>query len=379
MSQYYQVTLPHFIAGGDCLGELQTIVDRCRAKRVFLVTDKGVRTAGLVDEALALLEGAGADVTVNDSIPPEPTYDQAQAVADASAEADLIVALGGGSVMDTAKLCSLLSGGETTVKTLLSAPLSADKRVPSVLIPTTCGTGSEATGNAIVAVPEDAVKVGIVNPRMISDFVLLCPKLLARLPKSILAATGVDALAHAVECFTSNKANPISDAFAAYSAKLIFQNIEKAYLEPDNMQAKEAMLVGAFFGGAAIAASGTTAVHALSYPLGGAFHIPHGISNAILFEPVMRFNADVLGERFRALADAVAEGERPQDSTEYIISAIARIVQAVEIPKSLKPFGVKPSDLDALTNAAFGVKRLLNNNAKPMTPEDIRAIYWQLL
>ena len=146
------------------------------------------------------------------------------------------------------------------------------------MIPTTCGTGSEATCNAIVAVPEEQSKKGIVNDSMIPDYVVLDSNMIRKLPKSIVAATGVDALAHVVECFTSKKATPFSDTYAVAGAKLIFHNIREAYNNPDNMEAKSNMMTGAFYGGVAITGSGTTAVHALSYPLGGKYHIAHGVS-----------------------------------------------------------------------------------------------------
>ncbi len=159
----------------------------------------------------------------------------------------------------------------------------AKKQIKTVMIPTTCGTGSEATCNAIVAVPEEQSKKGIVNDSIIPDYVVLDSNMIRKLPKSIVAATGVDALAHVVECFTSKKATPFSDTYAAAGAKLIFHNIREAYNNPDNMEAKSNMMTGAFYGGVAITGSGTTAVHALSYPLGGKYHIAHGVSNAILF------------------------------------------------------------------------------------------------
>lgn len=374
--------MPNLVMGGSAPQALKEILEQGGFGRVFLVTDKGVRGAGLTQPLEDTIQAAGCQLTVQDEIAPEPSYLQAQQVVDQAQQADLVVGVGGGSAMDTAKLVSLLAGGETKVYDLLKDPACATKRVPSLMVPTTCGTGAEATCNAIVAVPEDKIKVGIVNQAMIPDYVILDPEMIRHLPPRIVAATGVDALAHAVECFTSNKANPFSDAYARYAAKLIFENIERAYRDEGDMAAKNAMLVGAFYGGAAITASGTTAVHALSYPLGGAFHIAHGVSNAILFAPVMAFNLDAIQDRLAQLCDLIAPqlcGASLGEKAGYVVERIGQIVKNVDIPTSLTAFGVTMEHLDFLTESAFGVKRLLNNNLKPLTREDIRGIYLRVM
>ena len=266
------------------------IIRRENAKKVVVFTDQGVRQSGVCD--VLLRELADISYAVLDDIPREPSYLDVEKIAGQleAMACDLIVAIGGGSVMDTAKLCSILKGAPYTIRDLLQDPAQGRKQVKTVFLPTTCGTGSEATCNAIVAIPEESVKKGIVNDAMIPDYAVLDPLTIRHLPKSIVAATGVDALAHVVECYTSLKATDFSNMFAMTGAKLIFKNLVRAYEDPDDMEAKTAMMLGAFYGGVAITASGTTAVHALSYPLGGKFHIAHGVSNAILFAPVMRCN-----------------------------------------------------------------------------------------
>ena len=258
----------------------------------------------------------------------------------------------------------------------------AKKQIKTVMIPTTCGTGSEATCNAIVAVPEEQSKKGIVNDSMIPDYVVLDSNMIRKLPKSIVAATGVDALAHVVECFTSKKATPFSDTYAAAGAKLIFHNIREAYNNPDNMEAKSNMMTGAFYGGVAITGSGTTAVHALSYPLGGKYHIAHGVSNAILFAHVMEFNKDACSKRLAILCDAVYHelaGKSEDEKAQYMIDQIADIVKVTNIPTDLKEFGVKPEDLDFLVDAGSKQQRLLVNNMKELSLDDIRNIYLKVL
>ena len=278
----YRMKLPSSIySGTGSIEDIKNIVKQEAAKKILVFTDKGVAGAGLLDKLLKVLNEAGVSYTIFDDLKPEPAYQDVEKVVKQMEQenGDLIVAIGGGSVMDAAKLCSLLKGSSYTVKDLLDNPLLASKKLKSIMIPTTCGTGSEATCNAIVAIPEEQSKKGIVNEEMIPDYVILDAQMIAKLPAPIVAATGVDALAHVVECFTSKKATPLSDTYAMAGAKLIFKNIEEAYNNPSNMEAKSNLLLGAFYGGIAITGSGTTAVHALSYPLGGKYHIAHGVSN----------------------------------------------------------------------------------------------------
>ena len=297
--------------------------------------------------------------------------------------ADLIVACGGGSVMDAAKLASVLVTDEYGVKELLDMPGRAKKCVPIVLIPTTAGTGAEVTPNAIVAVPEKELKVGIVNDNMITDYVILDARMIKNLPRKIAAATGVDALAHCIECYTSNKANPLSDTFALHGLDLIINNIIPACDDPEAMDAKNAMQIAAFYGGLAITASGTTGVHALSYPLGGKYHIAHGVSNAILLVPVMKFNEPVVRERFAQCYDRCAHDgsscKTVEEKSAWIINKLDEIVKHLEIPTSLKEFGVPESDLEGLVAAGMQVTRLLVNNMREITADDAREIYKQVM
>lgn len=285
-------------------------------------------------------------------------------------------------IMDTAKLCSVLKNAPYSIKDLLRDPALAHKQIKTVFLPTTCGTGSEATCNAIVAIPEESVKKGIVNDEMIPDYAILDPEMIRHLPPAIVAATGVDALAHAVECYTSLKATPLSDLYAREGARLIFHNIVKAYRDPEDMDAKKAMLLAAYYGGIAITASGTTAVHALSYPLGGKFHIAHGISNAILFSPVMKVNRSACAQEMAQLCDTVFPEQRTgtiEQRSLYLLHAIEQVIRDTDIPTNLKQYGVKGSDLDFLVEAGGQQRRLLDNNRKELTIEEIRNIYLSVL
>lgn len=381
----YQVKIPSCSYGGEgSIEKIKEIIAKEKSQKVVVFSDEGIKATGLLDILTKQLDETGVQYHVFTDCKPEPSYLQVEAVVDMvqGQECDLIIGLGGGSVMDAAKLASVLKGAPYTIKDLLNDPTQAEKKVKTVMIPTTCGTGSEATCNAIVAIPEEKSKKGIVNDNMIPDYVILDAQMIAKLPKAIVAATGVDALAHVVECFTSKKATPFSDCYALEGAKLIFANIREAYNNPDNMDAKNKMLIGAYYGGIAITGSGTTAVHALSYPLGGKFHIAHGVSNAILFAHVMKFNKDACAERLAVLCDAInptyAE-KTVEEKADHVIDQIADIVKVTNIPTDLTQYGVTMDDLDFLVTAGSQQQRLLVNNMKELSLDDIRNIYLKVV
>ena len=380
----YSMTMPRTVYSGmDALENLKTIVKD--AKKVAIFTDRGILSTGLVDLPLAKLQEAGKETIVISDLPPEPTYMQVQKLVDEfkASGADFIVAVGGGSAMDTAKLASLLATERYTVKDLLDDPTLAVKTVKICLIPTTAGTGSEATSNAIVAVPEQELKIGIVNSSMVPDYVVLDAEMIRKLPRKIAAATGIDAMAHAIECFTSNKANPFSDIFALEAFDLIMNNIETACDDPDAMEAKNRMQIAAFYAGVAITCSGTTVVHALSYPLGGKYHIAHGVSNAILLVPVMKFNEPVIRGKLAAAYDRIVHGEKTctteAEKSAWVVERMGQIVRHLDIPTSLSEFNVPREDLDGLVKAGMQVQRLLVNNMRTVTPEDARNIYLEIM
>lgn len=380
----YSMTMPRTVySGKDALENLKTIVKD--AKKVAIFTDRRILSTGLVDLPLAKLQEAGKETIVISDLPPEPTYMQVQKLVDEfkASGADFIVAVGGGSAMDTAKLASLLATERYTVKDLLDDPTLAVKTVKTCLIPTTAGTGSEATPNAIVAVPEQELKIGIVNSSMVPDYVVLDAEMIRKLPRKIAAATGIDAMAHAIECFTSNKANPFSDIFALEAFDLIMNNIETACDDPDAMEAKNRMQIAAFYAGVAITCSGTTAVHALSYPLGGKYHIAHGVSNAILLLPVMKFNEPVIRGKLAAAYDRIVHGEKTctteAEKSAWVVERMGQIVRHLDIPTSLSEFNVPREDLDGLVKAGMQVQRLLVNNMRTVTPEDARNIYLEIM
>lgn len=386
MLKTYNIKMPHAVYGGEnSLENITSILKASQVKRVALFTDKGVEDCGLLSLAEEAIKAAEAEYYVLNDLPAEPAYTAVQKLVDQfkASGADMIVACGGGSVMDAAKLASILVTNDYGVKELLDDPGRARKCVPIILIPTTAGTGAEVTPNAIVGVPEKELKIGIVNENMIADYVILDARMIKNLPRKIAAATGVDALAHCIECYTSNKANTFSDLYALEGLDLIFNNIISACDDPEAMEAKNRMQIAAYYGGLAITASGTTAVHALSYPLGGKYHISHGVSNAIMLAPVMRFNEPVCREKFAAIYDRCVHTGNScttvEEKSAYILAWMEKIVKELDIPADLKAFGVTAKDLDGLVEAGMQVQRLLVNNMREVTPNDARALYQEII
>ena len=368
--------------------------------KALIVTTGGnsVKRFGYLKRVEAELDRVGVAHELFDRIEPNPLRETVNAGGWMARThgCDFVLALGGGSVMDGSKgICAVAANPHADTEgnecpgdiwdfvnggTALGLPIPNDP-LPLVCVTTTAGTGSEATPNSIVAVPEEQLKVGIVNPEMIADAVILDGNMIRRLPRKIAASTGIDALCHAIECYTSAKANPFSDLFAMQALRLIFRNLEKACDDPDALDAKEKMMQAAFYAGVAITCSGTTAVHALSYPLGGRYHIPHGVANAIMLMPVMQFNKSCCIERFAEVYEAVG-GTGARNSAEkadWVIAKMDAMVQHLDIPTSLKPYGVTEADLPALVKAGMDVQRLLVNNPRTVTAADAEALYRAIL
>lgn len=252
--------------------------------RLLLVTDGNIARLDAARAIRALLEDDNRSVSVIDNVPPEPTHHDVHALlAEINETAfDLVVGVGGGSVLDVAKLLSVLCHPASPGLDALLAGEKPTERLASLLIPASAGTGSEATPNAILAIPEQNTKIGIISPVLLPDYVALLPELTTSMPPHIASSTGIDALCHLIECFTATVANPVSDNAALIGLRKLLNNIETACAEPQNLAAKLEMLWASYYGGVAIAHAGTHLVHALSYPLGGKYHLPHGVANAIL-------------------------------------------------------------------------------------------------
>lgn len=378
--------MPQAIVFGP--GKARELAASVKDKTVLFMSDSGVKGSGLAAPILDAVRAEAAAVKELWDVPAEPAEQQVESIVAAvdMPGLDVIVAVGGGSVMDTAKFVSVMVQGGPNMEELFAGRLPEKRKATLIMVPTTAGTGSEATPNSIALRPALNLKVGVVCPAFMPDLVVLDPELLCGLPPHITAATGMDALCHALECYVSNKANPVSDMFALESMRLTFKSLRKAYADGADIDARGDTLLAAFYGGVCIASSGTNAVHALSYPLGGRYRIPHGVSNAVLLAPAFACNKDACADKLAVVAElaAAAEGKSLAGMTvaekaDYLVACLAELSRTLNIPGSLEELGIDAKDLDLLVDSAFEVKRLLNNNPKPLTKEDIKGIYTSIL
>jgi len=384
MNPIYSIKFPKkVVAGAGSVARLTEMIPDAEGG-VLILTDRGVAATPFMREVRALLDGASPGCRVFSDLPSEPSEKDVRALYErvAPLRTKMIVAVGGGSVMDLAKLMGAAIANPSLIEDLTDSSRIAARTAFTVAIPTTSGSGSEATANAIVLFPEKALKIGILSDTFIPDAVILDPNATVGLPPHLTASTGVDALCHSVESYISRLASPLSEVFSRRSFELIVQNIEAAYRDGTNLEARSAMQTASFFGGLCLTSSSTVAVHALSYPLGGAFHIPHGLSNAILLPAVLEANLDVIGDKLRTLAPAIlpdAASMDPEEVPGAVVKSIRALLGRLGIPVSLRDYKIGPEHLDYLTEQAMAVTRLLSQNPKELGREEIRAIYETLV
>ena len=351
-------------------------------KSCFVITDPGLRQLGLCDAAIASLEEAGHAVSVFDSVEADPSRATLMTAVDAAraAGANGIVGFGGGSSMDVAKLVALLLGSGEPLDEAWGVGQAKGPRLPLVLVPTTAGTGSEVTPVSIITIGEEE-KRGISSPVILPDIAVLDPDLTLSLPAAVTAATGVDAMVHAIEAYASSNANnnPLSRMLAREALRLLGANIETAVFEGGNADARAAMLLGSMLAGQAFANSPVAAVHALAYPIGSTFHVPHGLSNALVLPHVLGFNAPEAAHLYAELsADAfprLAEVEGAQARCAAFIEALQDLSAKLGLQTRLREVSVPEEALAKMASDAMLQTRLLVNNPREVTEADALAIY----
>ena len=375
-------TTPHIVFEPGSIRRLGEIAGDRLGDRVLLITDPGLRKAGLVFAAVDALSESGCTVEVYGEVEEDPSRATVEAAAAMAVEfgATGIVGFGGGSSMDVAKIVSALAGGDQPLDEMWGQEKVRRRVLPLVLVPTTAGTGSEVTKSAIVTLPGDQ-KLGVVSAALLPDIALLDPDLTLSLPSFSTAVTGIDAMTHAIESYTVRHPNnnPISRAAAIEALKLLGRNIETAVHEPDNREARGAMLLGAMIAGTAFANAPVAAVHALAHPIGGGFHVAHGLSNALVLPHVMRFNAPVAAERYAELAPHIFPdlGRAGDAGTQCaaLIERIAELRTKIGLVTRLRDVNVGEDDLPVMANKATVMQFLLDNNPRDMIEADILDIY----
>ena len=360
--------------------KIADLVAQYGASRVLLVTDKGVRAAGLTRDAEAGMAAAKMSVTVFEDVvadPPSHVIESAAALC-REKQIELVVSIGGGSALDTAKLVAYLAKSPEPLDTIYGVGLAKGSRLPLLLAPTTAGTGSEVTPIAIVTTPTTEKK-GVVSPRLIPDWAILDPELTLGLPSHVTAATGIDAMVHAIEAYTSKvKKNPMSDQLARQALALLAANVRKVCKNGNDLEARSQMLLGSMLAGMAFANAPVAAVHALAYPIGAIFHVPHGLSNALVLPHVLEFNLPAAEALYAELADIVRPGLRAtsqRDRARAFIDEMISIGRDCAVPASLSAVGIGQDDLKKLAEDAMKQTRLLVNNPRELTLDDAYAIY----
>jgi alcohol dehydrogenase len=348
--------------------------------RLCVVTDGFLHRSGLLNPALADLAANGWNTTVIDDViadPPEQIVLEATSRA-REVGAEIVLGLGGGSSMDVAKLLAVLVPQQRqALADMYGVNRIAVSRLPLIQMPTTAGTGSEVTAVSIVTVGE-AKKMGVVAPQLIADLAILDAELTLGLPAAATAATGIDAMVHAIEAYTSARLkNPVSDMLAVKALELLSRNLLSACENGNNRKAREAMLLGATFAGQAFANSPVAAVHALAYPIGGIYHVPHGLSNALVLPHVLKFNAEAAADLYAELADVIvpAATGSAEVKTQALIAHLEQMIAATRIPSTLREVGIERDGLARMAGDAMLQTRLLINNPRPVTEADALAIY----
>ena len=360
------------------LGEMTRSEIGCR---VLLVTDTGMLATGLVDQVQVILANAGVDVTVFSDVVADPPETVVLAATEAAkvADVDAVIGFGGGSSLDVAKLVAVLAMDNQSLKDIYGVGNITGGRLPLILIPTTSGTGSEVTPISILTTGKSE-KMGVVSPVLIPDIALLDPELTLGLPAHVTAATGIDAMVHAIEAYASTSANnnPISKVLAKQALRLMGAALETAVHKPRDIEARSDMLLGSLLAGQAFANSPVAAVHALAYPIGGHYKVPHGLSNALVLPQVLRFNAATSPQSYAEIAACAfpdLAGLSPQAAATAFAEAMADLSKRCGLQQRLRDLGIKRGALPMLAGDAMNQTRLLVNNPRTVTQADALAIY----
>jgi len=368
--------------GPGVSGKVGELAKSLGARRAVLVTDESMERLGISDRIAGIMENVGVETCIFSGVEPEPSVETTDAVAMLAREHDcqLVVGLGGGSCMDVAKAVSVLITNVGSASLYQGLGLVKQPGVPKIMIPTTSGTGSEVTFTSVLIRKSDGFKGGINDDKLYPDYSLLDPELALSMPPKVTASTGMDALTHAIEAFTSKAASPMSDLFAREAIERIGRALRVATWNGSNLEARSEMMLASLYGGIALANAGVGACHSLAYPLGSMFGVGHGVANALLVPYVCRYNALAAPERYYEIAsllDYSPEGLPLREGAMDCAEALHELVEDLALPSKLKALkvGIKPEHFDEMAVKALAVARPMANNPRPMDKEACVAIY----
>ena len=383
MASFLYSAVSDVLVGPDTSTQLGDLAAAMGIQRALIVTDPGIIQFGLLEGAVANLKANNIALSIYSDVvadPPESVVMDAVASAQ-SFGCDGVIGFGGGSSMDVAKLLAVLIKGEQQLADIYGVDQISGGRLPLIQVPTTAGTGSEATMVSIITTGE-TTKAGVVSRTLLADKVILDAKLTLGLPPAVTAATGIDAMVHAIEAYTSKRLkNPLSDMLAREALRLMAGNITTAVKQGDNLEARSAMLLGAMLAGQAFANAPVAAVHALAYPLGGNYHIPHGLSNSLVLPHVLRFNAPAASALYAELAPIILPGRQlpsdPLKVSEILAEHFLQLAAELGLQTQLSQMNIAESDLPKLAEEAMLQQRLLINNPRELSLDDVLSIYQQ--
>lgn len=377
-------TVPEVVVGESASLQLPALIEaRFSGKRIALVTDAPLRALGLLEPLLSALGAAQFTVDIFDGVVADPPEATVRSAIDRARDigAEIVIGIGGGSSMDVAKLVAAFAGSTQDLAQAYGIDKVTGPRLPLIQVPTTAGTGSEVTPIAIVTTGE-TTKLGIVSGKLYADLAVLDPTLTTGLPASITAATGIDAMVHAIEAYTGKlKKNPISDGLAREALRLLAGSLALACSNGKDLSARNNMLIGAMLAGQAFANSPVGAVHALAYPIGGIFHVPHGLSNALMLSPVIRFNMEAAAPLYAELAQIVMPEVSGTDEARALrfVEFLDKLSDQVGVARRLTQVGVQAGDVTRLAENAMLQQRLLVNNPREVTFGDALRLYSEAL
>lgn len=365
------------VFGSGCINNFVEDFQKLGFKRLFILTAPPIRP--LIADMQQQLEQMGVAMEVFDQIVAEPTVTDFKNILTKAQtfQADSVIGVGGGSVLDITKLVATLFDGKQQVEDCFGIGFIKEKGLWFACMPTTAGTGSEVSPNAILLDERDKLKKGIVSPFLMADVAYADPKLTLTVPAKVTADTGMDALTHCIEAYTNKFAHPMVDMYALKGIELLAKNLLRAVKDGSDLEAREACALGSLYGGLCLGPVNTAAVHALSYPLGGEYHIPHGLSNAILLPSVMKFNRPANLKKYAEVAVAMGApvGKNDDETAQNGVDFIYQLSEAVGIPSKLTDIGIPQEAVPHLAKAAMEVQRLLKNNPREVTEQDAIDIY----
>lgn len=368
---------PRIVFGNGCALQCADFLAGVGVKRVLIVSSTPVIPT--LCDVTDTLRKAGVEALFAPPVDREPTRGMFEAVLPVVKEREIdgVLGIGGGSAIDVAKLVAALSGGTQTVQEVFGINLLRQRKLPLVCMPTTAGTGAEVSPNAILLDEADELKKGVVSPHLVPDAAYVDPLLTVSVPPAVTAATGLDALTHCIEAYANKFAHPIVDLYALQGIRLISTNLVKAVRNGKDLEARAAMALGSLYGGLCLGPVNTAAVHALAYPLGGRFHVAHGVSNALLLPHVLRFNFSIAPERYAAISAALGVQRNGSDlhAAEKGVEFLSQLSRDCGVPQKLSDFKIPRDAIPTMAGAAMKVTRLLKNNLRPLTEADAIQIY----